>query len=92
MHTSFDDTIEAVRVAMEEISPEHKVAMAINGVFAAVDELIALANAHETRELVCDEKRAIGQLMTRCETLCSFALSVKPAPVLVGYNRIISNG
>ncbi len=91
METSFEDAVEAVRLAMEEIPPEHKVGMAIRGVFSAMDELIALANDHETRALVCDEKRAIGQLMTRCEVLCTFALGVKPAPTLVR-NRSAFNG
>ncbi len=81
----FEDTIEAVRLAMEEISPEHKVAMAINGVFASLDELIALAASPDTRAHVCAERIALGQMLTRCQTLCSFALSSKPAPVLVGY-------
>ena len=63
--------------------PEHKVGMAIRAAYAAFDDLMVLANQAETRQLICDEKRAIGGLLTRMETLCSFALAVKPAPVLV---------
>ena len=63
--------------------PEIQVGQAIRAVQAAVDDLIILANIEETRGLVCDEKIALGQILTRCQTLCSFALAVKPAPMLV---------
>ena len=66
-----------------ENDPENKVGLAIRAVFAALDDLMVLANREETRSLVCDEKRALGQMLTRCETLCSFALAVKPAPIMV---------
>jgi hypothetical protein len=79
---TYDDELDAVSRAMQE-SPEHKVGAAIQGVFAALDELIVLANREETRALVCNEKIALGQVLTRCETLCSFALAVKPAPLMV---------
>jgi hypothetical protein len=68
---------------LEAVSPEHKVGVAIRGVFAALNELIVLANCEETRALVCNEKIALGYVLTRCETLCSFAMAVKPAPVMV---------
>ena len=64
-------------------TPEHKVGMAIRAAYAAFDDLMVLANREETRQLVCNEKIALGKLLTRCETLCSFAMAVKPAPVLV---------
>jgi len=86
MDTAFEDTVEAVRLAMEEISPEHKVGMAIRGVFASLDELIALAADAETRPYVCADRIALGQMLTRCQTLCSFAMASKPGPTLV-YKR-----
>lgn len=64
-------------------TPEHKVGMAIRAAYAAFDDLMVLANREETRQLVCNEKIALGKLLTRVETLCSFAMAVKPAPVLV---------
>ncbi len=82
METQFEDAVEAVRLAMEEISPEHKVGMAIRGVFAALDELIALAAANDTRPFVCVERIALGQMLTRCQTLCSFAMASQPGPIL----------
>ncbi len=91
METQFEDAVEAVRLAMEEISPEHRVGMAIRGAVAAMDELFALANDYETRALVCDEKKALGHLLTQCEVICTFALAVKPAPTLVR-NRSAFNG
>jgi hypothetical protein len=83
VETSFEDAVEAVRLAMEEISPEHQVGMAIRGVFASLDELIALAAATDTRSLVCAERIALGQMLTRCQTLCSFAMATKPGPILI---------
>ncbi len=63
--------------------PEIQVGQAIRAVQAALDELIHLANVEETRQLVCNEKTELGQILTRSETLCSFALAVKPGPMLV---------
>ncbi len=84
----FYDTLEAVRASMEEISPEHKVAMAINGVFASLDDLIALAASPDTRGHVCAERIALGQMLTRCQMLCSFALAgATEAPVVVSFRR-----
>jgi hypothetical protein len=66
-----------------ENSPEVKVGQAIRAMFAAMDELIALANTEETRTLVCNERIALGRILSHCETLCSFAMAVKPGPLLV---------
>ncbi len=63
--------------------PEIQVGQAIRAVQAAIDDLIILANIEETRALVCKEKTALGQILTRSEMLCSFALAVKPGPMLV---------
>lgn len=86
-HASFEDTLEAVRVSMEDISPEHKVGMAIRSVFASLDEVIALAASPDTRALVCAERIALGQMLTRCQTLCSFAMATAPDPVVVSFRR-----
>lgn len=95
MHTSFTDsdvlgtfteTVELVRNEMEK-SLEHQVGLAIQGVFASLDELIALAASPDTRDLVCAERVALGQMLTRCQTLCSFALANTPGPKVV-----INNG
>lgn len=65
----------------ETTAPEIKVGQAIRAVQAAVDDLIILANIEETRALVCKERIALGQILTRTEMLCKFALAVRPAPV-----------
>lgn len=83
MHTSFEDNEILGKFAGIERTPEVKVGMAIRAVVSAMDELIALANESETRALVCDEKIAIGQIWTRLETLTSFVMAVRPAPILV---------
>ncbi len=67
----------------ETTPPEIQVGQALRAVLAAVDDLIILANIEQTRDLVCREKQALGQILTRCQTLCSFALAVKPGPMLV---------
>ncbi len=67
----------------ETTAPEIKVGQAIRAVQAAIDDLIILANVEETRGLVCREKIELGIALTRIETLCSFALAVKPGPMLV---------
>ena len=67
----------------ETTEPEIKVGQAIRAVQAAVDDLIILANIEETRGLVCNEKIELGQIRTRVDLLCSFALAVKPGPMLV---------
>lgn len=81
----FTETVELVRKEMEA-SHEHKVGLAIRGVFASLDELIALAASPDTREIVCSEHIALGQMLTRCQTLCSFALATKPGPKVVVNN------
>ncbi len=63
--------------------PEIKVGQALRAVEAAIDDLIILANIEETRQLVCRERTVLGTILTRTELLCSFALAVKPGPMLV---------
>lgn len=67
----------------ETTAPEIKVGQAIRAVQAAVDDLIILANIEETRALVCRERIELGIMLTRIELLCSFAMAVKPGPMLV---------
>ncbi len=59
------------------------VGQAIRAVFASLDDLIALAASPDTRDAVCEERIALGQMYTRCQTLASFALATKPGPILV---------
>lgn len=80
---NFEELCEVIRQEMAQVPPDHQVGMAIRGAFAALDELIALAAAPDTRALVCDEKIALGQLLSRCQMLCSFAMATKPGPILV---------
>jgi hypothetical protein len=67
----------------ETTLPEIKVGQAIRAVQAAIDDLIILANIEETRALVCKERVELGQISSRAETLCKFAMAVRPAPTLV---------
>lgn len=79
---AFDELMEVLDTALQE-TKEHQVGSAIQGVFSALDELIALAASPDTRDLVCRERIALGQMLTRCQTLCSFAMATKPGPILV---------
>ena len=84
--TDYETTLADVRREMaddETTESEKKVGLAIRAVQAAVDDLIILANIEETRGLVCAEKIALGRIRTRVDLLCSFALAVKPGPMLV---------
>lgn len=78
----FDELMEVLDAALQE-TKEHQVGSAIRGVFSALDELIALAASPDTRDIVCSERIALGQMLTRCQTLCSFAMATKPGPILV---------
>lgn len=60
--------------------PQDPVGQALRAAEAAIDQLVVLANRSDTRDQLCEEKRLLGQLLTRCEMLCSYALTVKPAP------------
>ena len=54
------------------------VGQAIHGVFSNLDELMALASQEETKGQVCAEKIALGQMLSRCQLLVSFALTAYP--------------
>ncbi len=64
-------------------APADPVGQAIRAVFASLDELIALAADPDTRDQVCAERVALGQIYTRCQTLASFSLATNPGPILV---------
>lgn len=66
------DTFSGIESSVRDSDP---VGQSIRGVFASLDELIALAADPETRAQVCAEKIALGQMLTRCQTLVSFALA-----------------
>ncbi len=81
-----DDSIETVTIKL--VPAADPVGQAIRATFAAIDELIALAADPDTRDLVCAERVALGQLYTRCQTLASFAMATKPGPILVSERRV----
>lgn len=85
MDTQLDELLDVVRAELGK-SREHQVGSAIQGVFSSLDELIALAASPDTRELVCAERVALGQLLTRCQTLFSFAMATTPGPKVVVNN------
>ena len=62
------------------------VGQALRGVFANLDELMALASQEETKGQVCAERIALGQMLSRCQLLVSFALS-QDTPKL----KVVSN-
>lgn len=61
------------------------VGQAIQAAFSAIDDLIVLANQGSTRDQVCGERVALGQLMNRCQLLAAFALTT---PAL----KVVRNG
>ncbi len=65
-------------------TPEHKVGSAIQGVFGALDELIVLAAATETRGCVIAERVALNQLLARCQLLASIAEVTRPTVIKGG--------
>ncbi len=67
----------------ETTLPEIQVGQALRAAVAAIDDLVVLANREETRSTLCEEKRTLGYILTRAEVLCTFALAVKPGPMLV---------
>ena len=59
----------------------------LHSAFSALDDLMVLANRDDTRDQVRAERVLIGQLLTRCQTLASFADIPQP-----GKLRVVSNG
>ncbi len=65
-------------------TPEHQVGSAIQGVFGALDELIALAASSETRGTVIAERVALNQMLARCQLLASLADTQRPTVIQGG--------
>lgn len=78
-----DDTLDDVQREMTK----DPVGQAIRATFASIDDLIALASRPETRAEVCAEKVALGQMLSRCQLLASFALSQELVKL-----RVVGNG
>ena len=74
---TYDDQLDVVREAMAETGID-PVGYTIHQAFEALDELMVMANRPETRDAVRSERILIGQLLTRCQTLASFALINQP--------------
>ena len=83
---TYENDLDAIRSSIEdhEIDP---VGQRIREAFSALDDLIVMANLSTTRDQVRAERVLIGQLLTRCQTLASFAL-IPQAPAL----KVIRNG
>ena len=82
---TYDDQLEIVREAMSETGID-PVGMRVRDAFAALDDLMVMANRPETSAQVRAERILIGQLLTRCQTLASFALISQPGL------KVIRNG
>lgn len=76
MDATYETIIESVREQMDQ-DPSFQVGQAIQSAFNALDELMVLATDGTTRDLVCDERIALGQLYLRCQLLASVALGRK---------------
>jgi len=87
MHTSFDDTLEAVRKEMAYVpSAEEQIGYRIDCVVRELDELCAMANNPETVDLVERQKIGIGQIISRATLIQSFLMARKPQL------KVIKNG
>lgn len=78
----YENQLDAIRSSIEEheIDP---VGQRIREAFSALDDLMIMANLPTTREQVRSERVLIGQLLTRCQTLASFALIPQPMTLKV---------
>jgi len=83
MHTSFDDTLEAVRKEMAGEPAEVQIGYRIDCVVRELDELCAMANNPETVDLVERQKIGIGQIISRATLIQSFLMARKPSTLRV---------
>jgi len=83
MHTSFDDTLEAVRKEMAGEPAETQVEYRLDCIIRELDEMCGLASNPETVDLIERNKIAVGQIVTRAQLIASFLMASKPQPTLV---------
>jgi len=91
MHTSFEDEIELIRIAMVDGEPEDTAELQIerkmDWIVRELDELCRLASNPETVDLVDGQRRAVGQMKVRVDLIASFLMARKPPGL-----RIVKNG
>ena len=80
---TYDDQLEVVREAFTETGID-PVGYTLHQAFSALDDLMVMANRPETSAQVRAERILIGQLLTRCQTLASFALVSQPELKVIG--------
>jgi len=91
MHTSFEDELELIRIAMVDGEPEDTAELQIerkmDWIVRELDELCRLASNPETVDLVDGQRRAVGQMKVRVDLIASFLMARKPPGL-----RIVKNG
>lgn len=77
--------LNAVRVAMTDpvLTAEEQVERKCDWLVRELDELCALANNSETRDLIAKEALAIGQIQFRAGLILSFLAADKPRLTVV---------
>lgn len=84
-----DPLCDLIGEAMQE-SPEHKLGMAIEGAFASLDEVMAIAADPKTRHLVEREIKLASMLETRANLIASFIRATMDQPGKV--KLVVNNG
>lgn len=73
----YSDQISTISEMMKEtpeISPEHRLGMAVRSAFNALDEIVAIGADPETKHLVIRDRIAMAQLQSRVQLINSFIL------------------
>lgn len=87
----YSDQISTISEMMKETpetSPEHRLAMATQSAFSALDEIMAIGADPETKHLLIRDRIAMAQLQSRMQLINSFILvSGKP-----GQLKVVQNG
>ena len=82
MHTSFEDELELIRIAMVDGEPEDTAELQIerkmDWIVRELDELCRLASNPETVDLVDGQRKAVGQMKVRVDLIASFLMARKP--------------
>lgn len=78
--SEYHSDLEAIRRVMEEpvLSAEDQIERKVDWLVRELDELCALANNAETRDLVANEAIGIGQIQFRAGLILSFLNADKP--------------
>lgn len=73
-----------------ESSPEHRLGMATQSAFTALDEIMAMAADPVTKHLVVNDRRAMHQLCSRAQLIASFVDAARDQPGKI--RMVVRNG